>query len=189
VSVAEQSGDRLAAYIGYGIGARVESHLGHHENARRGMAQQQAIVEILGERRLIIDDWFAAIKAEIEFNAGRIEEALALAEAAVSYARSTDGIYAEGLAQRVWALALAALSPSRWDDAQIHLAASLQAFQAGETLPEVARTHRCWGLLCRDHQERIAARTHLEQAVATFETCGLDDECEQTRKLQDISQK
>jgi tetratricopeptide (TPR) repeat protein len=144
------------------------------------MAQQRTVAQSLGGGRLNIDDWFAAIKSEIALNAGRIEEALALAEEAVAYAQSIDGKYAQGLAQRIWGQALAALTPARWEEVEAHMAASLQAFEAGEVLPEIARTHRAWGLLCRDNQDLTTARSHLDKARSLFEACGLTNEGERT---------
>jgi hypothetical protein len=151
VSVGEQSGDQLAVYLGYGLQAWAEIRLDHHEEALACMTQQQAMAGSLGKERLIVDDIFASIKAEIALKAGHIEEALALAEEAVAYAQTVDGKFAEGLAHRVWGQALVALSPPHWDAARSHMAASLHAFEAGDLLLEVARTHQEWALLCRDH--------------------------------------
>jgi tetratricopeptide (TPR) repeat protein len=183
VSLAEQARDRFAIYIGYGIQAWVEVRLGQHEEALADIIQQQALGSTLGEQRLILEDMFAAFKAEIALQAGRFEEALSLAEEAVAYAQVIDGKYAEGLAQRVQGLALAACNPSRWQEAQAHMAASLQAFEAGELLMEAVRIHQDWALLCRDHHDLPQALFHLEQAAATFEACGLLEERERIRNL------
>jgi DNA-binding SARP family transcriptional activator len=180
---AEQAGDWVRASIGYGLRAWAENQLGQHEVALASMAQQQALARSLGEQRLILADWFAATSAEIVLSAHRVEEALTLAEAAVVYAYSVDGKYAEGLAQRVWGQALAALTSPRWEEAEEHLTTSLQAFEACEMLPEIARTHRTWGLLCRDRHDLASARAHLEKAATIFEACGLTDEQERTRRM------
>jgi len=161
VSVGEQSGDQLAVYLGYGLRAWAEIRLGHHQEALAYMAQQQASAGSLGEERLILDDIFIPIRAEIALKAGHIEEALALAEEAVAYAQTVDGKFAEGLAQRVWGEALVALSPPRWDAARAHMAASLHAFEAGDILLEMARTHQEWALLCRTYQDLPEALYHL----------------------------
>jgi len=181
VRTAEQEGDWVNATIGYGLCAWAENQLGQQDAALASMAQQQALAQRLGEQRLILGDWFAAINAEIVLSARRVEEALALAEEAVTYAHSVDGKYAEGLAQRVWGQALAALTPPRWDEVEGHLTISLQAFETCEMLPEIARTHRTWGLLCRDDHDLASAQAHLEKAAAIFEACGLTDERERTR--------
>ena len=183
LSVGEQAGDRLAIYLGHGMQAWAESRLGHHEQALAHMVQQRSSSGSLGEERLIIEDLFAAIRAEIALGAGRTEEALALAEEAVAYAQEMDGKFAEGLAQRVQGLALAASGPPSWEAARAHLAASLRAFEAGEIPLERARTHREWGLLCRDHNDPLEARFHMEQAAAGFEACGLLEEQDRMRKV------
>ena len=99
------------------------------------------------------------------------------------YARSVDGKDAEGLAQRVCGQALAALAPSRWDEVEGHMTTSLHAFEACEMLPEMARTHRTWGLLCRNRHDLNSAHAHLEKAVTIFEACKLTDERERTRSM------
>ena len=63
------------------------------------------------------------------------------------------------------------------------MAASLQAFEAGEILLEVARTHWEWALLYRDHHDLPEALFHLEQAAATFEACGLLEERKRVRNV------
>ncbi len=128
------------------------------------MTQQQALVHSLGEQRLILADWFVATSAEIVLSTHRVEEALTLAEEAVTYAHSVDGKYAEGLAQRVWGQALAALTPAHWDEVEEHMTSSLQAFEACEMLPEIARTHRTWGLLKKSPRGMYAECSQVEYA-------------------------
>jgi len=183
VRTAEQAGDWVRASIGYGLRAWAENQLGQQDAALASMAQQQELAQRLGEQWLILGDWFAATSAEVVLSAHRVEEALRLSEEAVVYAHSVDGKYAEGLAQRVWGQALAALTPPRWDEVEEHLTTSLQAFEACEMLPEIARTHRTWGLLCRDRHDLASARAHLEKAVTIFEACGLTNEQERTRRM------
>jgi len=72
-------------------------------------------------------------------------------------------------------------SPTAWDEAEEHLAASLQALQACEAMPEVARTQLAWGLLCSDRKDPVAALAHIEVAAAQFESAGLTCELERTR--------
>jgi len=183
VCTAEQAGDWVRAYIGYGLRAWAENQLDQQDAALASMAQQQALAHSLGEQRLILADWFAATSAEIVFSAHRVEEALHLSEEAVAYAHSLDGKYAEGLAQRVWGQALAALTPPRWDEVEGHMTTSLQAFEACEMLPEIARTHRTCGLLCCDRHDLTSAHAHLEKAATIFEACGLTNEQERTRRM------
>lgn len=84
-----------------------------------------------------------------------------------------------GLAQRVWGQALMQLA--RWEEAEAHLAASVQTLLSGENLLEAARTQVAWGLLSRERGDQASAQGHLEQAVAQFEASGLTRELEMVR--------
>jgi predicted ATPase len=181
VEIAEQSGERLFAYVGHGYRGWAESRLGQHEAARESMAESIAVGQSLGGQ-LIMADWLAAAHAEIALNAGRIEEALALAEEAVALGKSAGSLFSEGLAHRVWATALAARRPPLWEEAEAHMEASLQPLEAGEAYLEAARTHLAWGLLRRDRGDAAAARDHFEKAAAQFEASGLVRELERTRR-------
>ncbi|HEY6408665.1 MAG TPA: AAA family ATPase, partial [Ktedonobacteraceae bacterium] len=181
VEVAEQSGNRFIAYLGYGFRGWAESRLGRHEAARRSMAHSQAVGESMGGK-LLLGDWLAAANAEIVLSAGRVEEALTLAEETVSIAHSVGDFFAEGLAHRVWGQALATLNPPRWDEAEMHFTASLRALEPCGAIPEAARTHLAWGLLCRDRGDSISALKHFEAATVQFETAGLTRELERTHK-------
>jgi len=181
VEVAEQSGNRFMAYLGYGFRGWAESRLGRHEAAMKSMAQSQAISQSLGGK-LLLTDWLAAAHAEIVLAAGRVEEALTLAEEAVNIASSAGGLFAEGLAHRVCGQTLVTLNPPRWDEAEMHFTASLHALESCEAIPEAARTHLAWGLLCRDRGDSITALKHFEAATLQFETAGLTRELERTRK-------
>ena len=64
------------------------------------------------------------------------------------------------------------------EEAERHLAASIQTLLSGENLLEAARTQVAWGLLCRDRGDLASAQGHFEQAAAQFETSGLTGELE-----------
>lgn len=191
---AEQSGDRLYQYIGYAIQTWAQSRLGQHEAAFENLARAKALVEDLGTQ-ILGSDWRAAGIAEMAFAAGKPEEAVALAQDAVTLAQSAGGLFAEGLAQRVWGQALAALAPVRWDEAQEHLGASLQLLESGDARLEAARTRVVWGKLLTQHSRddsvnrlqedvnhrqdelyRLQAREHFEKAAAQFQESGLAHE-------------
>jgi hypothetical protein len=122
-------------------------------------------------------DLLEAVTAELLLAAGRVEEALARAEVTIELSREeVGGILSEGLAQRVWGQALARLE--RWEEAERHLAASVQMLLSGEVFLEAARSQVAWGLLCRDRGDLAAAQGHLGQAAAQFETSGLMGELE-----------
>jgi tetratricopeptide (TPR) repeat protein/transcriptional regulator with XRE-family HTH domain len=175
VEGAELLSDGIYLYLGYGLRGWAESRLGRHEEAIQSMGRSQAVSQRLGERHLF-QDIFAAATAELLLAAGRLEEALARAEEAVELARAVGGVYSEGIAQRVWGQALACLS--RWEEAEMHLKASVQVLLSGEVLLEAARTQVAWGLLCCDRGDLASAQAHFEQAAAQFEASGLMRELE-----------
>jgi DNA-binding SARP family transcriptional activator len=178
VELAQQASDWVFPYLGYGLRGWAESRLGKHEEALESMAHAQAFGRQLGER-LLLRDWFAAAHAEVVLAAGRVEDALPLAEVAVELAQSVGSLYSEGLAQRVWGQALAEASPPRWDEAEAHWAASLQALESGEALLEAAYTQVVWGQSCRKRGDLDAAREHFGRAVVQLRDAGLAHEREQ----------
>jgi transcriptional regulator with XRE-family HTH domain/tetratricopeptide (TPR) repeat protein len=178
---AHQLGDWIYLYLGYGLRGWAESRLGRHKEAMQSMARSQAAGERLGERHLF-EDIFAAATAEISLAAGRVEEGLARAEAAVALARAVGGILSEGLAQRVWGQALA--SHSNWEEAEMHLSASVQALLAGGVLVEAARSQVAWGVLCRDRGDLASAQQHFALAAAHFAASGLIGDLETVRRYQ-----
>jgi hypothetical protein len=145
------------------------------------MEQSNAVGAGLG--RLILADWFAVARADVALAAGRIDEAPTLAEQAVGVAKQVGSIFTQGLAHRVWARALAAATPPRWEEAEAHLVTSLRAFESGEAHLPAAHARLLWGQLCRDRQDTAAALDHLERAADQFAASQLDDELGQARRL------
>ncbi|PWT75115.1 MAG: hypothetical protein C5B60_05765, partial [Chloroflexi bacterium] len=139
------------------------------------MARSQAFGKQLGERLLLVD-WFAAAQAEVVLAAGRMEDALSLAQVAVELAQAVGSLYSEGLAQRVWGQALAEASPPSWDEAEAHLAASLHLLESGEALLEAVRTQVVWGQACRKRGDMEAAHEHFARAVVQLQDAGLAHE-------------
>jgi class 3 adenylate cyclase/tetratricopeptide (TPR) repeat protein len=172
--VAAQSGDRVLTYLSWGLRGWAESRLGHHAAAAAALAAQ---AEVAGTTagRLILADWFAAARAEVALNAGNSAEAAAQAEAAAALAQSVGGIFATGLAERVWGQALAAAVPPDPPAALRHLAASVAAFETGGCPVEVARTHRAWGRVSLAAGDAAAAQSHLDEAATFFAAAGLTD--------------
>ena len=183
VTTAERAGEQVILYAGLAFRGWAEGRLGRHAAAATDLERSQAIAAGLG--RLILSDWFAVGRADVARSAGRTEEALALAEQAVATAHQVGSLFSKGLAHRVWAQALAATVPPRWDEADTHLAASLQAFTAGEARLPAAHTRLVWGRLCRERGDKAAARHHLGKAAAQFAESRLDDELNRTRRLVD----
>ncbi|MEP7287714.1 MAG: protein kinase [Chloroflexota bacterium] len=184
VEVAEQSGDMLFIYLGSGLGAWAESRLGNHAAAYEQIAKSKEVAESMGGQ-LVLADIISAVNAEIAYNAGRIEEAVKLAQESIDKAKTAGGVYAECVAQRVLGMALAASAPPRWDEAEAAMSVSVQGFQNGENLLEAARTQRAWGVVCRDRHNSAAALEHLQAAATQFALSELAHELEPTQQLID----
>jgi tetratricopeptide (TPR) repeat protein len=182
VEVAEQTGDHTFVYCGLGFQSWAKSRLGLLAAAAETMNQAEAVREALGGR-LVLSDWFDAANAEILLKTGQVEAARALAEKVVASAKANDGIFAEGLAQRVWAEALVASDHPQREEADPHFAESLQAFEPGEARLEAARTHVVWGKLLARRGDVSAGREHLAKAAAQFEASGLTRELDETRAM------
>lgn len=159
------------------------------ESAAGNLAVAQEMMKLQAETssRLsgesVLPDQMAALSAEVMLRIGSARQAGELAAQAVEKAREMEGIFAEGLAERVWAKALLASSPAQYDAAERHLVASVNAFEAGECLVEAARTRMTWGLVAASNGKLKSARRHLESAAAQFEASGLDRELEETREV------
>jgi len=176
IEEAQQLGDWLLMYWGYSFRARAQGLLGKHEEGLQSIACAQDASQRLGER-IMGQDLLEAVTADLLLAAGRVEEAIARAEATIELSREeVGGILGEGIAQRVWGQALGRLA--RWEEAERHLAKSWQTLLSGESFLEAARTQVTWGLLCRDHGDRASAQAHFEQAAAQFEASALTRELE-----------
>ena len=83
----------------------------------------------------------------------------------------------------MWAQALAAATPPRWDEAEAHMATSLRALESSEAHLPAAHAQLIWGRLCRDRQDTAAALDHAQKAAHQFAASQLDDELRQRRRL------
>ncbi|HEX2174244.1 MAG TPA: helix-turn-helix transcriptional regulator, partial [Dehalococcoidia bacterium] len=196
VAAGETSGIRFAAHLGSGLVAWSESRRGNYHSAADWFDRHRTSGGSLGAR-LVFTDWFTAADAEFKLLAGDPAAALAAAQAAVGLGQLAGGVFAEGLAHRVWGLALATLqnaasdtrrsSPTRPqpeaatsihsdDTPEAHFALSIRLLESGAAVLEAARTHVAWGLLARDRGDTAAAADHLDQAAITFEAAGLTAE-------------
>ena len=106
VEIAAPLGDAVMVFSGNMLCAWAQSHLGQHQAAIETIAPNRKIAEIFHGRILGID-LLAAVECEAALNAGRIAEAVGMAEQAIALARSLDNLWSEGVAQRVWGQALA----------------------------------------------------------------------------------
>ncbi len=177
----EKTNDPLYAFIAYGMKSWAESRLGHVEQARDDMRRAQELLAHWGGQAFA-GDWVAAVLADTAFNLGAWDEAIALAERAVTYAQSVGGLYAEAAARPTW---VQAVSVQNLNDSQVdeYLHASLNLSETCEARPEIARTHFVWGKILRERGEENAARDHFEKAKAQFEATGLARELDETRSV------
>jgi DNA-binding SARP family transcriptional activator len=182
LALAEQTGVQVSIYDGYLTLGWAVCRAGQYDAAAAYAAKATAILQELGGR-LVMADQLAALDAEIACGAGRVREAIILAEQAVGIAQERKTIHCEGLARRTWGQALAALVHPQWDEAEAQLAESLRLLEAGQSQLEAARTQVAWGTLCRDRGDLAAARAHWERAAAQWEASGLTHELERTREL------
>lgn len=171
----------LFLYIALAFQALAESYLGKSDAARIHMEESKRIRERLGGQ-IFFSDWVGAIHAEVALQLGDLVDACKMAEEAWNFARSIDGFYAQGLAQRTWAEALMRLQPPQTGQAEEHLAASLAAFESCEAPIETARTKIALARILQAKGEVGAARENYEQAVAKFQAAGLKREVEQALK-------
>ena len=180
VKEAERSGEQVILYAGLAFRAWANGRLGHHTAARSDMEHSNAVGAGLG--RLILADWFAVARADIALAAGHIEEALTLAEQAVGVASQVGSVFTQALAHRVWAQALAAATPPRWEEADAHMATSLGALESGQARLPAAHARLVWGQVCRGRQDTAAALDHLERAADQFAASQLEEELSRARR-------
>ena len=182
VMAAEQSGDRIYVYIGYGLWGWAAGRAGQLEVATDCMARSQEVAQELGGQ-IIMADVFTTAKAEIALNMKCFDEALGLAKRAVNIAQKMGGIWGEGIGRRVWGQALIALASPNWKQADRQMAASLRVLESGQNLIEMARTRVAWGAVYHDRRNFAAAHDNWEQAAAQFQASGTTRELEEVCAL------
>lgn len=162
------AGDLMPLHLAYGFRAWALARAGQTEAAETSWQQYAAIVQRLGGR-LVYADWFAAARAELLLARG--EPAADAAAQAVAFAQAVGGVFAEGIARRVWALALAGQGAD-WPAVEEQLQASAWSLAAGAAQAELARTHLAWGQLAQRRGLDAPASTHLAAAAALFRSLG-----------------
>jgi tetratricopeptide (TPR) repeat protein len=182
VQTSEKGGDRLPTALGLGFASWSEALLGNIDTAEELSRRSLSLGATIGPR-LLLADWFAAARAEMALLGGRLDDAQARALEAVDSAHEVGSTFSEGLGERVWGRALTKAPAADWTEAEAHLAASLQAFEAGHAWLEAARTHVAWGQVLTERGNSEGAREHFEKAVTQFQTSGLMHELERTQQL------
>ena len=186
VALAEQAGARLYTFFGSGFRSWATGRLGDFDAAIADMHRTIELGRGLGTD-LVLAAWFAAAEAEIYLAAGQVQTAIARAADVVAIYRPRGNLFAEGLAERVWARGLARQGPSGLSQAEEHLAASIRAFEAGDARIEVARTHVVWGQVRRELRDHATAIAHFERAARQLAESGLIGELtEVNRQLAEL---
>lgn len=137
--------DHLITFVAYNVRAWAHTRLENFEKAEASFAQAQAMAADMGGQ-LFFADMFQAAYAELALRQGRIDDALERAERGVEMARQVGSLFSEGLAQRVWAQALAARHAR---GAEERFDTSEQLFEAGSAHIEAARTRAARGKTAR----------------------------------------
>lgn len=181
VEVSGQVGDLINVYIGLGFQAWAESRLGQTAAAAATFARSRAVASQFGGD-LGYSDWFAAAQAEAAWQAGRVGAALRLAAKAVARSQAVDGLFAAGVAHRVWGEALASGDRPQVERAEDQFATSLARFEAGHARLEAARTRVAWAVLRVRVGQAQAARELLEAACVQFELAQLVEELRWARR-------
>jgi tetratricopeptide (TPR) repeat protein len=168
VEAAEQANDKIPLYAGLAFRAWAESRLGRHDDAFASMARSREVGESIGGR-LVLADLFMSYDAELHLNAGRIDEAIAIAERAIEASKASGAMFSAALAHRLRARALAASGSPAWHLVELDLEASRAALEAGGLVLQIGETELWWGRLLLAHGDPEAAVAHLTKAAARFE--------------------
>jgi ATP/maltotriose-dependent transcriptional regulator MalT len=152
---------------------------GKHDQAKESMQQGQQLAERIGHEWT--DMYVLVLEAEVALLSGQY--AVAIVQVQNALAQSADSPWMQGRIHRLWARAVAALDPARWDEAEEHFTASLSAFEPGEAHIEAAHTHVVWGKLLAQRGNTQAAREHLVQAAAQYEESELTQQVAEVTAL------
>lgn len=135
-----QLNDHLLIFLAHNVRAWAKTYFGQFQDAENDFARAHEVAERAGGQ-LFFADLFQAAYAELALCQGDLKEARARAEYAVKIARGAGSLFAEGLAQRVWA------QSSDRANADEHFALSLRLFEQGSAKVEAARTRAAWEAL------------------------------------------
>jgi len=130
-----------------------------------------------------VRDWYVAIKAQIALEQKDFAAAKKLSQDAERAAHSNGSLWSLGIAQRVWAGALAELEPLNWKEIDAHLALSLQALVEGEMHLEIAQTRMMWGKNSSLRGEKALAQMHFKKAADQFQRSGIESAESLAQKL------
>jgi predicted ATPase len=182
IQLLEQVNARVFICANYCFLAWAESQQGDDQAALDHLAKYQVMLEELGGRVVSLA-LLTVGTAEIHRAGGRTEEACRTAEQAVQLAHAGGETWAEALAYRAWAQALARLPPPRLVEAEAHLTTSLRLLDLCQDRLETAYARVLWGEIARKRGDLVAAREHLNAAASLFTTVGLSRQIGRARSM------
>lgn len=143
IETARQSGEKMPMHLGYGFRAWAKMRAGQVIEAWKDFQEYDALVASMGGR-LVYADWFTASRAELFLLMGLTDDAIEAAKASVSFSDPVNGIFASGIAHRIWAQALQQ-SGGNGEDITAHLTRSAKHLEHGSAAMELERTRQLLG--------------------------------------------
>ncbi len=143
IASAQESGDRMLEEIALRYRAATESRLGAHARADETLVEAAAVRADLSAP-MFFEDWFLSMEAEISLRAGRLDEALARADAAAANAETRGSAFSRGLAHAAAGLALAMRPAPDRSVAKARFAVGLGLLEECGAVGEAARWRGQW---------------------------------------------
>ena len=181
ICAAQRAGDQVYAYVSYGMRAWARSFMGMPGAAEQDRLMRSQIAQSMGGQ-LILADWFAAADGEIALSAGRLDQAMESAQTTLSSGGAATLPMSHGIAERVWASALARLGADA-AECDRHFASSIKLFAEGGLVLQLALTRLFWSGALRARGDAPAAQEQLERAVAQLQANGCTFALSQASRL------
>jgi tetratricopeptide (TPR) repeat protein len=168
---ATQTGDKLHLSLAWNGLAYALLNLGERDQAREHRQRGHEISASMGGR-LMLADWYEANDADMALADNRLDEALARAEQVATASKAAGLVLSHGLAERIWAQALAARDGAR-DEVDRHLAASVEVLRGGGLEVPALRTELVWAEIerARGQHEQAGQRWREARAAAVDRMC------------------
>jgi tetratricopeptide (TPR) repeat protein len=165
IDLAGETGDKLHMSLAWsGIGW-ARSHLGSVESGRACRQRGADIARELGGQ-LMLADWYRAGDAEMALHAGDLDRAIELGEELAGRSATSDLLFSQGIAERVWGEVLAQYG--RHDEADAHLRASIAALERGGLILQAAWSRMRWAVRLRARGDEPAAQGLFDEAEVQF---------------------
>jgi tetratricopeptide (TPR) repeat protein len=170
---AEQSGAAVHRYLGSLLLAWTLSHVGKFDEATAAAAVADEVLKAMGGR-LVIVDWFLALKAELAFFKGETDRALAEAEQVAATFGAQGAMLSTGIAERVRGLALGERdhSPEGIAAAELFIQKSVKMLSDAPFYCDAARTELFWALRLRSWGFKEQAEASYQRALEMLEKYG-----------------